>query len=219
MNYPKINSLFKRSEPKPRRLIWGQWTWPEFEVLQHLKWDAYEKLDGTNIAVEINFDSHVPASTATWRVKGRTENAQIPAGLLEFVQTRLYMRDDLSDLQNIELFGEGIGKKIQEPMGSKYYALGQQVVLFDVRVGDFWLRYDDVKELAARLGFSVVPYIGAFTIEEAAELVRAGFESLLPGAAKGTKAEGVIMHAPLGMRNRHGNRIITKIKNNDFAAY
>lgn len=47
--YQKINTLYKRDMTKPKKpIILGEYSEPEFEVLKDLKWEATEKIDGTN---------------------------------------------------------------------------------------------------------------------------------------------------------------------------
>ena len=50
---------------------------------------------------------------------------------------------------------------------------------------------------------------------EAIEYVSNGFKSAV-AENKDLNAEGLVLTAPLGMRDRLGNRIITKIKTCDF---
>jgi hypothetical protein len=214
MNYPKINSLFFREETKPRNLMWGMWSCPEFELLQDHAWDAFEKLDGTNICISIDDPTDGPP---TWRIRGRTDAAQIPTGVIEYVNARMLKYGDaMEKLRGMDLFGEGIGAKIQEPVG-KHYGATQRVVLFDVRKDNIWCRHEVVADIANDLRFEVAPYFGKYTIEEAVSLVYAGFPSRLAGANV-PEAEGLILHAPLNMKNRQGSRIITKVKRSDFRA-
>mgnify|MGYP003436029483 CR=1 FL=1 len=51
MEYPKINTLFKRDANNI--IIPSQFTQPEFEYLKDNKFECTEKIDGTNIRIEI----------------------------------------------------------------------------------------------------------------------------------------------------------------------
>ena len=64
----------------------------------------------------------------------------------------------------------------------------------------------------------MVPYMGQFTIDEAIEFVRKGFKSTI-AENKEYLAEGLVLTSPYGIKNRKGERIIFKIKHNDFAKY
>lgn len=49
--YQKINTLYKRDMTKPKKpIILGEYSESEFEVLKDLKWEATEKIDGTNMS-------------------------------------------------------------------------------------------------------------------------------------------------------------------------
>jgi len=49
--------------------------------------------------------------------------------------------------------------------------------VFDVLVGKWWLNYENVCDVAAKLGLEVVPSFGEMTLEVATEMVRYGFKS------------------------------------------
>lgn len=54
MEYPKIQTVFIRDDNGI--IVPTLFTKPEFEWLKDCKFRAEEKIDGTNIRVEINFD-------------------------------------------------------------------------------------------------------------------------------------------------------------------
>ena len=54
MEYPKINTLFKRDENSI--IIPSEYTLPEFEYLKYCPFECTEKIDGTNI--RIIWDGH-----------------------------------------------------------------------------------------------------------------------------------------------------------------
>jgi hypothetical protein len=73
--YHKINSLYKRS-PDGKKMLFGEYSQPEFEYLADNIWVFTEKVDGTNIRVMWD---------GTYlRFGGKTDNAQIPAKLEKF---------------------------------------------------------------------------------------------------------------------------------------
>ena len=79
--YQKINTLFMRDENNI--IIPDMFTCPEFEYLKDLKWEATEKIDGTNIRVELYFGAQYDDEPIECRmkIKGRTEAAQLPTHL------------------------------------------------------------------------------------------------------------------------------------------
>jgi hypothetical protein len=108
------------------------------------------------------------------------------------------------------LYGEGYGAKIQKGGGN--YRPGQDFVLFDVRVGDYWIQREDVEDVAANLGIDVVPIIGEGTLHDAVEWAKRGIPSMW-GAFE---AEGIVARPKVELKTRNGHRIITKIKCRDF---
>ena len=77
--YQKIQTLFKRDERNI--IIPDQFTYPEFEVLKDLKWECTEKIDGTNIRIELESSGN-PEDGIIMSFKGRTDKAIIPEHLL-----------------------------------------------------------------------------------------------------------------------------------------
>lgn len=50
--YQKINTLYKRDE-KGKIMPWESWVSPELEWMRKLKFEATEKIDGTNMRFEV----------------------------------------------------------------------------------------------------------------------------------------------------------------------
>ena len=92
---------------------------------------------------------------------------------------------------------------------------GKSEAFFDVKIGNVWLTREACEDIAARLGIKIVPLIGEMSIPEAIEFVKVGFKSRI-AENKDYDAEGLVLKAPLGLLDRRGERIITKIKTCDF---
>lgn len=73
--YHKIQTVFKREQEKPNRILEGEYSDPAFEFLRQNRWMFTEKVDGTNIRVMWDGTNVV--------FGGKTDNAQIPAFLLQ----------------------------------------------------------------------------------------------------------------------------------------
>lgn len=208
--YHKIQTLFKRDMvSKHKTLLEGQWALPEFEYLAGNTWVFTEKVDGTNIRV-IFKDGGVTFG-------GRTDEAQIPSQLVTRLNERFWpmpaklkLREMFDD--DAVLYGEGYGAKIQKGGGN--YRADQDFVLFDVRVGDWWLQRADVEDVAAKLGLEVVPVIGEGTLHDAVTRAKAGFRSTWGNFA----AEGIVARPKTELNTRSGHRLIAKIKCRDFVA-
>lgn len=213
--YHKIQTVFLRDpETKFRTLLDGQWALPEFEYLADNQWAFTEKVDGTNIRVMIE------APEDAWQghrvtFGGKTDDAQIPAFLVTRLQERfLTQRAKLAEMfpAGAVLYGEGYGAKIQKGGGN--YRKDSDFVLFDVRVGDWWLQRADVEDVANKLALDVVPIVGRGTLHEMVTAVRDGTVSMWGPFV----AEGIVARPTTELRSRSGHRIITKLKHKDFAA-
>ncbi len=197
--YHKINSVFKRGANN--QFIIGDWAQNEFNYLQNNEWEFTEKVDGTNIRIE--WDG------ANRKFGGRTENAQIPATLIQRLEN-LFPVEKFSGLDPMILFGEGYGPKIQKGGGN--YGPIQDFILFDVMIGDWFLRRPDIEDIAKKFSIDVVPILGTGNIAYAIAKVRAGFKSKWGDFI----AEGLVIRPIVELKDRAGRRIITKIKHRDF---
>lgn len=229
--YPHIDTCFKRSQekgPNHNKIIYGDWTRPEFEALKDLKWEATEKIDGTNMSYQIvTKDGNTDISIA-----GKTPAANIPGHLLKVMQEKLTPEKIIEVFGKtnpetsatempylIEIFGEGYGAKIQK--GGNYIKDHADFILFDVKITavengkPIWLTRESCENIAEKLGLKIVPLIGYFTLDEAIEYVRKGFKSVI-AENPDYDAEGLVLRAPCGLLTRMGERIITKIKHCDF---
>jgi hypothetical protein len=229
--YHKINALFKRhTEGKKKgKLIVGNWSQPEFEYLADNQWEFTEKVDGTNVRIGWGF----PAGGRYKEVSfgGRTDRATLPNGIYERLPEIFNvssMDDVFADVGAVPvvLFGEGYGPKIQK-IGHQYLD-HQDFVLFDVKVGDWWLNRKDVDDIAANLGIKSVPVIGQGTLQDAIDIVSSGITFNKTGAVVrwgrgglqsqwgNFEAEGIVARPVVPLCDRGGGRIITKIKGVDF---
>ena len=206
MLYHKINSLYKRDQRG--NMLFGQWSVPEFELLKDIQWVATEKIDGTNIRVEVKDDG-------TYEIGGRTERAQIQTNLLNTIRER-FKDNPFSEVLTSggTIFCEGCGDGIQKN-GANYGDI-QDIVVFDITIGDLCLERDAVENIAGRLGLPIVPIICEGTIEEIEELVLVGFPSSCPTSSRKFAAEGVVCRPAVELKDRRGRRIITKIKHKDY---
>lgn len=205
--YHKIQSVFFRDPAtKHKTFLMGQWSMPEFAYLANNQWAFTEKVDGTNIRVMWD------GNAVTFG--GKTDNAQIPAQLVTRLQERFLPQverftEKFGEQGNVCFYGEGYGAKIQN---GGLYRPDQDFVLFDVKIGNWWLYREDVEKLAEGFGLDIVPIIGYGTLHQAIEQVRRGFNSQWGSFA----AEGIVARPCTELRARNGERVITKIKHKDF---
>ena len=213
--YHKIQTVYLRDpDNNHKTLLEGQYAKPEFEYLAGCEWVATEKVDGTNIRIKCaEYQEDGKAYGVTFG--GKSDNAQIPAFLIERLEARFHgdsTREQIAELfpEGACLYGEGYGAKIQKGGGN--YREDQDFVLFDVKVGEWWLNRDAVEQIASDLKIEVVPIIKVGTLPEMVEFARAGFNSNWGPFL----AEGVVARPSTELSTRSGHRIITKIKHKDF---
>jgi len=206
--YHKIQTVFKRDPAtKYKTLLEGDYSLPEFEYLAKNRWIFTEKVDGTNIRVRFR-NGKVTFS-------GKTDNSQIPARLVERLNDRFLPQvDGFTEVfsgEGVCLYGEGYGAGIQK--GGHRYRPDQDFVLFDVKVGDWWLKRSDVEDVADKMGIHVVPVVGEGTLLDMVEHAKAGILSTWGNGY----AEGYVARPGTELKTRGGTRLITKIKCRDFS--
>lgn len=219
MEYPKIHSLWKREEwyfeeniknnPSQKKgrqsFIIGDYAEPEFGSIK--KWRVEEKVDGTNI--RIHFSSR--GGTIQPRFMGRTSNAQIPCHLLNYLQnhfTANRLAEIFPDVLNLYLFGEGYGPKIQACGGN--YRADPGFILFDIWVDNWWLKRQDVYDIAEKLEVPSCPDFGIMTEDEVIQFVKS--KPLSKCSRNPQMIEGVICRSDPLMLFRKGTPLMFKLK-------
>ena len=193
---------------KHKSFLMGQYAQPEFEYLKDAQWQYTEKVDGTNIRV--HWQRGNPPMYG-----GRTKDAQTPTFLIQRLRDLFDAANwgaTFPDCEAVTLYGEGYGAKIQKG-GGDYLPDSCGFILFDVRIGDMWLLRRDVEDIADKLSINVTPVVGVGTLDEAVDMVRQGFDSLL----RATPPEGLVLRPMVELRTRRGDRVITKLKLKDFS--
>ena len=154
----------------------------------------------------------------TWKgnrfyIYGRNEKSEIPIHLYEVLDKKYSnIKEKVALLfpeRTVCFYGEGYGPKIQN--GEKY-RINNDFILFDIKVDDLFLKRTDVEDIGNKLGLDVVPIIGEGTIHDAVEMTERGIISTFGNF----KAEGIVIRPKIEINDRRGNRIIAKIKGNDF---
>lgn len=212
--YAHIDTIWKRDMARKGVIVEGDYSTPEFEYLAESQWVGTEKVDGTNIRVMWKPGISLP------EFGGKTDNAQIPAFLITRLQS-VFTRDKLQEKfpfdtmqanEPVCLYGEGYGAKIQKG-GGNYKADGVDFVLFDVKVGDWWLKRDALEDIAAFFYIGIVPIVFTGTLAEACEKARNGIRSQWGEF----EAEGLVLKPAVDLLKRDGSRLIAKIKTRDYA--
>ena len=207
IEYNKIDTLYKRDMEGTKKLLEGEFRNPAVEFLKDNIWQFTEKVDGTNISV--CWDGH------TITFNGRTERAQIPTHLLNYLMATFKTNEVEQIFEEkfgetpVILFGEGYGPKIQS---GGAYRDDVSFILFDVLISNNYQPRESVEDIAKAFGIDIVPIIFEGTIQEGVDFVKAH-----PKSTMGTAfMEGLVGKPKLEMRDRCGKRIIVKIKWEDF---
>jgi hypothetical protein len=208
--YHKIEAIFERDMEGTKKLIEGKFRNEAVEYLKDNEWVFTEKIDGTNIRVY--WDGHKVS------FNGRTDNAQIHGDLVKKLN-ELFMGNETEELfeqlfgeTEVYLFGEGYGAGIQKGGGD--YIDGKDFILFDVCVGGVFLERENIEGIAKSFNLEVVPVAPVKTIKEAVEYVKSRPKSQVGKCLK--EIEGVVGTPKIRLTDFRGNRIIVKIKVEDF---
>lgn len=123
---------------------------------------------------------------------------------------RLKAASDAREGQAIRIFGEIYGKGVQD---LAYGLTTTAVAVFDIKVGDHFLPYDERLSLAEELGLPVVPtlYEGPYDLE--ALIVHRDGKDTLSGT---NVREGIVIVARDGGRHEHHGRKIGKWVSPDY---
>jgi hypothetical protein len=205
--YPKIESVFTRN-PETHKLNLWDWRLPEFEYLKDNDWIFTEKVDGTNIRIMYHLEKVF--------IGARTDNGSIPIFLLNALQS-IFTEDKMRTVfpvptDSICLYGEGYGNRIQK--NGHLYRPDNGFVLFDIRIGKWWLKRETVEDIGSKLNIDVVPIITEGTLITGVNLIRKNWFTSTWG---NFPLEGFVAKPKIDLLFRNGHRIITKIKTLDFA--
>lgn len=214
--YEKIETVFMRDIEGTKKLIPGRYRDETVEFLKDNCWIWTEKIDGTNIRV--HWDGHVV------EFGGRTDQAQIPAPLVNKLneyfggEQNAQVFEQVFGEKDVVLFGEGYGNKIQK-VGGQYNSDGVDFALFDVCIGENYMPRIVVQSVARAFGVDAVPIVGLGTIDKAIAFVQSKPYSRVAqkkNAASTLLMEGVVCRPMVELRTRTGERVICKIKLQDF---
>ena len=207
IEYNKIDTLYKRDMEGSKRLLEGEFRNPAVEFLKDNVWQFTEKVDGTNISV--CWDGHAIT------FNGRTERAQIPTHLLNYLMATFKTSEAEQIFEEkfgetpVILFGEGYGPKIQN---GGAYRPDVSFILFDVLISNNYQPRESVEDIAKAFGIDIVPIIFEGTLQEAVDFIKTHPDSTMGTA----KMEGLVGRPKIELRDRCGKRIIVKIKWEDF---
>mgnify|MGYP002768646253 FL=1 len=205
--YNKIETVFNRDTEGTKRLIIDSYRNETVKYLKDNIWQFTEKINGTNIRV--HWDGH------NVEFGGRTDKAQIPNHLLTKLK-ELFGTLEAEELfeqtfgeKDVILFGEGYGAKIQN--GGEYRS-DVSFILFDVMINGNYQSREWVEQTAKMFGIDIVPIVLEGTILDGIDYVMSHPHSTIGNAMM----EGVVGRPKVELNDRCGNRVVVKIKWDDF---
>ena len=210
--YLKIETVYQRDIEGTKKLMEGVFRNPAVEFLKNNIWVWTEKVDGTNIRV--HWDGH------NVEFGGRTDKAQIPASLVNKLneyfggETNAQVFEQAFGERDVTIFGEGYGAKIQS--GGDYVDDGKSVdfIMFDLLIGENYQDRESVERCAQTFGVKTVPVVGRGTLENAVDFVKAHPVSCIGPCRH--EMEGIVCRPLVELNDRCHNRLIVKIKWEDF---
>ena len=211
IEYHKIGTLFQRDVEGTKKLVEGMYCNDTIRFLKDLYWDWTEKVDGTNIRV--HWDGHKV------EFGGRTDNASIPASLVAKLneyfggETNAQLFEQTFGDRDVYIMGEGYGTKIQN--GGDYTDnKGVDFIMFDLKIGANYQDRASVERCAETFGIKVVPVVGCGDLDAAVKYVKSHPMSFLGNGKH--EMEGIVCRPMIELNDRCHNRVIVKIKWNDF---
>ena len=203
--YQKIETIYKFDSEIKR--FKKEFYNPIVEYLKDCKWFGTEKVDGTNVRVLWNGHS--------FEFGGRTDNAEIPKALMKVLTDNFnYDMEVLFEQKfgnkEVMLFMEGYAGKIQNGA----YTGSEDIIGFDVMIGDIYLDKAVSKELFEELGLKFVPVLEFNNLQECIDYVYNNKQSIIQPQSK---IEGLVCYPSVRLYDHQGKRIIVKIKNKDLA--
>lgn len=235
MEYPSIYNLYAMDKETHER--GPEQGFQASGVDQIARWLVTEKIDGMNIRVQFNpYGWNDEPGDPGLSFYGRTDRAQLPGDLLDHLQGRFTTSNLMATFDydpgwqlgdderyawehTVTLFGEGYGPGIQGAVGAAYGEANldggkhKQFRLFDVNVSGAWLSWENVEDVARKLGVHTAPVLAyGVSLEEAKSYVSTS--DLIPASPH---IEGIVARTDPYLFDGRGNRVMFKYKTRDLA--
>lgn len=246
--YQKIQTVFKRDE-KNVIMPYDELTQPEFEFLRSLPWRCEEKIDGTNIRLEVTSEvvwdnpsdpCYVKGVAFAVDYKGKTDNANIHPNLMQHLTDtypagKILASLGLKEFVPVEEFADRKWQTYEDIprrytiYGEGYGAKIQKAGGNYIKDGNGFIVFDvKVDDLYLQpINRDVIamklgaPVVPFIGMMTLDEAIQFVREGFKSRIAENPDfmAEGLVIRNELGLKTRRGERIITKIKTCDFQKY
>jgi len=209
--YPKIETCFNRD--KKFKVDENSIRLPEINNIK--RWLVTEKIDGTS--GRVIYDPNVGKVFYGGRTDRSDKNSYERLGIAKLLEEKFTlekMREVFPD-RVVTIFMEYYGEKINS---SGNLRKGVSFRIFDVQVGDLWLEWESVKDIASKFEVKTVPEYGVVSFEEAVEIAKT-CTSIVAQEEIGRDdipAEGIVCRTVPLLLQRNGKRLMFKLKKKDY---
>jgi hypothetical protein len=196
MGYMHINNLYKNQT-----------------ILMFKECFAMEKIHGTSAHIKYKKDivAGTPAEITFFSGGGSFQNF-----VALFNKEDLMARFDLFGKENITVYGESYGGKMQGMSGT--YGKEMRFVVFDIEIDEHFLGVENADNVAQKLGLEFVHYkrIPAKIEDIDAERDAPSVQAVRNGILEPKQREGVVLRPIMELFDVNGGRIISKHKGEGF---
>ena len=190
----------------------SQWKLPEFEYLKNCQWHFTEKIDGTNMRLIYHPTKTEPGFELKGRSNAATVHPKLTEWLAQWSSFALPLATELFETP-VCIYGEGCGAGIQS--GANQYG-DTHFRAFAIKIGDWWLKPEDVMNICRSLHLKVVPHVFTGTLMDGISIVQRGRKTMIGPEPGIHEMEGLIGVPTVPLRRRNGERIVVKLKHKDL---
>jgi hypothetical protein len=180
---------------------------------------ALEKIHGTSAHVRFRRPDFVEAgleATGMKTVSYFSGGASHDSFVSLFDEAAIFAKFMATGAAEAIVYGEAYGGKCQGM--SETYGKDLKFIVFDVKIGEFWLSVPDMEKFAKGIGFEVVHYekipvdLAVFDAQRDADSIQA----IRNGIGQGKHREGVVLRPLIELTKNNGERIMVKHKRESF---
>lgn len=198
---PKCKTLFRRNLETFK--VTDELTDERYRQIP--SWLLTEKMDGMSVILSIDPDgvSHYYGRSA--KTNFDTEKSIFMEQELNYAETMLHQN---GVHKAVDIYAELVGPGVQ---GNPHNLDALTLRVFDVRVNDFWLDWDNVCDIAEKAGLLTVHCWGRYPVQDAISVVSSykSFDDV-------PYFEGYVARTDPYLYDNMGNRIMWKIKVSDY---
>lgn len=202
---PKTKTLFRR-DPATFKVT-NELTDQRYAQIKD--WLVTEKMDGMSVILSINTEDHT--------YFGRSRNTNFNTAQQQFMNEAFhsthYNLFKIGFEKPVDIYAELVGPGVQ---GNPHNLDALSLYVFDVRVNDFWLDWDNVCDIAEKAGVQTVRVIHPLRKRlEAIDVVRYVTDMAEHGTGP-YYCEGYVARTDPYLYDNMGNRIMFKLKVTDY---